>query len=448
MLAQLSLKKGSKRSINLKINLLASFILKAINIGISLLIVPITLQALDKEKYGLWLTLNSFITWFALFDFGLGNGLRNKFAEAKAKNNLALCQTYVSTTFAIIAIIIGVVFILFMACQPFLHWSSLLNAKPGEENELSILAIIVFSFFCLQFILKQTTVILLADQKSGMVELIGLLGNVLSLLGILAVLHFFSSNSLLSLGIILSACPVIVLAAVYFILFNGRYKVFKPAINKINFKYSKSLLGLGVQFFIAQISSIVIFSTSNLIISQIMGPGQVTPYNIAFKYFNLITLGFQVVLAPFWSAFTEAYTIKDIPWIKNAIKKLVFIWGASCAGSAIMLLLCNTVYSLWVGKNVQVPFALSALYAVYVCVGNWNNIFVSFCLGAGKLRLQVYLSIFGGIINIPLTILFLKLFGLPGDVLAMILSIIAGSVLSPIQYLKIIKGKATGIWRK
>jgi len=73
--------------------------LKGISIGISLLLVPLTLNYLDKEGYGLWLTLSSIVSWFSLFDIGLGNGFRNKFAEATAVKNDDLAKTYVSTTF-------------------------------------------------------------------------------------------------------------------------------------------------------------------------------------------------------------------------------------------------------------------------------------------------------------------------------------------------------------
>jgi O-antigen/teichoic acid export membrane protein len=48
------------------------------------MLVPLTINYLDTENYGIWLTLTSFISWFSFFDIGLVNGLRNKFAEASA----------------------------------------------------------------------------------------------------------------------------------------------------------------------------------------------------------------------------------------------------------------------------------------------------------------------------------------------------------------------------
>ena len=53
---------------------------------ISLLLVPLTIDYLNPTQYGIWITLMSVIAWFNFFDIGLGNGLRNKFATAKAEN--------------------------------------------------------------------------------------------------------------------------------------------------------------------------------------------------------------------------------------------------------------------------------------------------------------------------------------------------------------------------
>ncbi len=97
--------KGQERSIKAKKNILASLFLKGTSIIISIILVPLTINYINVSQYGIWLTLSSIIGWFAFFDIGLTQGLRNKFAEAIAKGNDSLAQAYVSTTYAILAII-------------------------------------------------------------------------------------------------------------------------------------------------------------------------------------------------------------------------------------------------------------------------------------------------------------------------------------------------------
>ena len=59
-----------------------------------------------------------------------------------------LAKTYVSTTYAILLLIICGVYIIFLAINPFLNWSKLLNTQPEMAGELSLIAVIVFSYFC------------------------------------------------------------------------------------------------------------------------------------------------------------------------------------------------------------------------------------------------------------------------------------------------------------
>jgi len=115
------LSTGHERSLKAKKNILASFGLKGISIVISFLLVPLTLNYIDVTRYGIWLTLSSIISWFGFFDIGLGSGLRNKFAEAIAKDQKELARTYVSTTYAVLLIIVGIVFLLFLIINPFLN---------------------------------------------------------------------------------------------------------------------------------------------------------------------------------------------------------------------------------------------------------------------------------------------------------------------------------------
>ena len=95
--------------------------------------------------------------------------------------------------------------------NPYLNWASILNAgdDPNLQNELSLLALIVFSFFCLRFVFQILATILIADQQPAKASLLNLYSNALSLLFI-AILVKTTSSSLVYIGIIFSSLPVIV----------------------------------------------------------------------------------------------------------------------------------------------------------------------------------------------------------------------------------------------
>ena len=175
------------------------------------------------------------------------------------------------------------------------------------RTELNKLVFIVFTFFCIQFVIKLLTTIFIAYQKPAISDFIYFLSNLVSLI-IIYSLIIFTSSSLLNIGIVYSIVPVIILSISSIYAYTHTLKKFRPNFRIVDFKYAKELYSLSIKFFIIQISALIIYTTDNLIIANILGPAEVTPYNIAFKYFSIIMIVFAIILRPMWSSVTDAYT--------------------------------------------------------------------------------------------------------------------------------------------
>ena len=439
--------KGHPRSLKAKKNIVASFVIKGFSIAISLVLVPLTINYINPSRYGIWLTLSSIVGWLSFFDIGFGFGLRNKFAEALAENKEELAKIYVSTTYAILSIIIGIVLVAFFIVNPFLNWTKILNTTPELAGELSILALIVFVFFCLRFIFQLLSTVLAANQEPAKGSFIELMGSMASLL-LIFILTKTTSGSLIYLGAILSFTPVFVLIVSSIWFYRNDYKKFAPSFKLIKFKYAKDLMSLGLKFFIIQIAALVLFNTDNIIIIQLFGSKYVTTYNVSFKLFSILVMVFNIIATPLWSAFTEAYTKNDLDWIKATIKTLEKIWLVLILFTVILLLISPYLFKLWLGDKVQVPFVLSVAMSSYVIVSIWQTIHVFFLNGIGKVKLQLYLVLFSSLINIPMAIFLGRKFGLVGiTITSTILFAIMGIVFS-IQTRKILNNTATKIWNE
>lgn len=443
------LNKGHERSVKTKKNIVASILIKILSIGISFVLIPLALNYLNPTKYGIWLTLTSIIGWFGFFDLGLGNGLRNKLAEALAKNDMASAKIYISTSYAVLSIIIGIVYLIFFLIFPHLNWTKILNTPPEMSEEIHKLIFIVFSFFCLQFIIKHISVILKADQKSAISGGINTIASLLSLIFVF-VLTKTTNGSLLWLSIAVSVANIIAPLFVTVWYFGSDYKHLTPSIKHVKFKYAKGLMSLGFMFFIMQFAALIVFSTDSYIIAQLFGPEAVTPYNIAFKYFSIITMGFSIITTPFWTAYTDAYHKHDYEWIKRITNKQVKFWGLSAIGVVIMLVCEKWFYHIWIGDKVTIPFSLSLTMAIWVLISSWTSIFGNFLSGVEKIRLSLIHSIIMIFLNVPLSIFLAKTLGMgpTGVMLATCLCVLPQVFLHPIQYKKIINKTASGLWGK
>jgi O-antigen/teichoic acid export membrane protein len=192
--------KGNARTIAAKKNVLGSFLIKVFSMAISFIIVPLTINYINPTQYGIWLTLTSMVGWVSLFDVGLTQGLRNKFAEAKAKNDIKLARIYVSTTYFYISILFIVVWVVLVIINSFVDWSSLINVPIVMDSEIRMLTSIIVTYFCLQFVFQVIKTILISDQKPAIASLINLIGQVASLL-IIWLLTLFTEGSLILLGL-------------------------------------------------------------------------------------------------------------------------------------------------------------------------------------------------------------------------------------------------------
>lgn len=445
------LNQGHERSINAKKNIIASFVIKGLSILISLILVPLTINYVNPSRYGIWLTISSIVVWFSFFDIGLTQGLRNKFAEARAKNDDSIAQVYVSTTFAILSLIFFVIWCIFFMFNNYLNWDKILNISESLKSEVSTLAIIVFTYFCLSFILKIITTVLLADQKPAKSSFIDLLGQILSLVLILVLVRT-TEGSLINLGIALCIAPILSLTGANLFLFNSKYKNFKPEFSKINFSLAKELFNLGFIFFIIQFAGIIQYQTANVIIARNFSTSDVTSYNIVFKYFGILNMVFTIVLAPFWSASTEAYYKNDIEWIKNWIKKYNMINLLLVFIGVFMLLFSDTIYRIWLGEGkVNIEFSLSFWGFIYFSIMMFGAKYVNFLNGISALRIQFISSIISPFIYIFTVFLLLKYlkFGVYALFIASIIANFNGYLLAPLQYYKIVmkKSKCT-IWYK
>lgn len=441
--------ENSSRSLKAKKNILFLFIFNGFNFIFNLLLVRLTLDYLGKTEYGVWLTLSSILTWFNYLDFGLGNGLRNKLAEALANDDLKSAKIYVSTTYAIFSSIIILVIIIFIILYGFINWLEIFKAPTYLKDELNTLILLSVIFFLIQFVLRLLTFIINADQKTALNGFFSFGINLLTV-GLVFILLKTSSPSILLLGAGSTFIPIIVFVAASFIIFGKKYKAISPSLKFVRFSNTKDLLGLGTQFFVIQIAGLILFATDNLIITQLFGPADVTIYNVAYKYFNYIPIIFFVILTPMWSAYTEAFIKNDFAWIKNAVNKIFKIWILLGVVVIIMILSADWIYSVWLDSKIKIPIMLTILMGLFAIISNWNNIFTYFINGVGKIRIQLYSSIFVAIINIPLSIFFAKNLGMgiSGVIAATCVCIAFGSIWAPIQYSKIVNKKATGIWAK
>jgi len=442
-----SFTQGDKRSITIKKNIVASLILKGVGILTSLLLVPLTIGYVSSELYGVWLTLSSILTWFSFTDIGFSQGLKNKLTEAIAKEEWEVGRSLVSTTYCMMAIITIPLCVLFEFLVPHINWASLLNVSPIYSDEIIKAMYACIAFTCLQMIVRVFVSVVAAFQKVALSDSFGVIGNVISLF-LVIVLTKTCPPSLFVLACTLTTMPILVTLVASIIFFRGRFKRIAPSLRYFRSEYIKNLFGLGYKFFVINIQVLVLYQSTNILISNISSPIEVTNYNVAYRMLNCGMMLFTMITAPLWPAYTDAYTKGDFAWMKSTRNKMIRILFLSIIACIIITLLSPFIYRLWVGDSVNVPFIMTVMVCIYVIVYCWSSLNGTLIVGMGKIKMNTLNCFVGMFLHIPLSLFLSKYIGVYGVLTSMIVINLFYAIMQHYQVSLLLEQKAYGLWNE
>lgn len=437
--ATLSESISQERSLNYIRQVKGSFLLKGAAALASFLTLPLMIRYLGQEKFGVWSTLFSIVSWIAFFDLGIGSGLRNKVAESLSKDRPAEANHYLSTAYSLIGFIAIGLCVIIGTIAFFIPWQSVFNTRTISEPGLIELVLLTTLLVSANFWVGLVNQVLNAVQKSAMVAFGQFLSNVLVLLALYILVVSAKDSSLLLIATVYGFSFVIsnVLLSAWF---YKKMPNLTPSLSLYN-ECVTPLMTLSIRFLVIQCAVLVIFTTDKIIITQLLGPQYVTQYDVVFKLFGLLMMVHGIISAPLWSAYTEAFHQNDIGWIQRTLRQQLFLFGVICIGVIAMALFALPIISIWIGGDVDVPVMLVLSAAAFAIVSIWNNVFAYLVNGTGKIRLQMRTAAVGMVANIPLSFFMVKVMGMEVDgvVWATVISLLPFAFLAPFQVRKLLE---------
>lgn len=418
----------------LRRNVFGSTIYKGIDVIFNFLLVRFAIRFFGEEDYGVWLTLLSFFVWFSVIEFGVSSSFRNRLTQFFADRKFDEIRNWVGLGYRATSIIYLSSIVLFLLIFNLSGYSfDQLDADFHWVFQVS------FVLYLLHYILFFLQTVLLATHHAQSTYIISALQKGILLVGILLFIYFELNPSLTFICLWFSAVPLFVWTVATFFSYGGFLRNLKPQVQTILKSGSRPLRHVHKAFFIIQISTLIIYSTDNLIIMSKLSGTDVTYYNIAFKYFNILIILFNIVLLPYWSSFTEAAHRKDVHWIQKNIRRLIYLWLGIVALSVLMLFVASYAYEIWIGKPVEIPLELSIFMGLSILITCWNNIFSYFLNSIAATSRQMIVLIISALVNIPLSFYLLNEMGITGVIIATGIVLLPLSIVLPVQYRSIIK---------
>lgn len=416
----------------MKSSMVQAALFKGISIVLSLVYVPVVLNYLGDYKYGVWAAVLSVLSWISYFDLGIGNGLRNRLSEVLVSDNPKTdAKTLISSAYAILGAVAATIAVVCGFAIALVDWPALLSAWDLGENLMCVMEI-SFLGMCFSFVLMLCNNVFYAFQKAQVVNLMAVFQQAAMLLSVW-LLSLTRTNDLTAVAVFYVCSNVLVYGGFTVFVFL-RNRAIAPSFKCIDGRVAKDLGGLGIKFFITQMATLVLFTTDNLIISNLFGPEQVTVYSTANKVFTVIISLFAALVVPLWSKTTVDFARRDIGEIRCTLVKMYRLFAAAAVGTALLAVVFKPLVALWLGRDLEFSWSLILMMGLYAIVYMWNTIWSQIINGLTLVDFMVAVACIQAVVNIPLS-LFLATgcgLGIEGVLLGTILTMVISSVTYPV----------------
>lgn len=393
---------------------MSSVLARATTIGTAFVSVPLTIRYLGTERYGMWMTISSISAMLAFSDFGMGNGLLSKVANASGRDDRESATHAVTSALFMLTAVAAIMLLVFALCYPMVQWSRLLNMHSPLGKSESGPAIAVFILcFALNLPVGVAQRIQIAHQETFESNLWLSGGSLASFIALLIAIHCQAGLPWLIAAF--SGAPVVVAGLNLLLQFRLVRPWLRPRFRYFDLNRSKDLFATGLVFFIISIGSSITLYADNFIIAQLLGPTEVARYSVGVRLFTVVSMLPQIVFSPLWPAYTEARARGDCTWISTTLKRTA-VWGIGMSFGVGLFLLAVAPWFIarWTRGSITLPFSLlvALLAAVLVTSATYAHNILLFGLNA--LRFCAICNVLVAVSSVILKIAIIPSLGVSG----------------------------------
>jgi O-antigen/teichoic acid export membrane protein len=379
--------------------------------------VPLALNYLGPERYGLWMAAASLAFMLtSLAGGGIANGLITATANSyERKGEVAVRVIIASAAVMLIPVATGLI-LLAAVIVPLVPWGwifSLSDSSLHREAAISVFLILAFSIsgFVAEIVMKVRTGLQQIPAVStweGSAVLASLVMLVLAI------------RLELPMGWLIAAVvgtPLIVKAAGA-VLFVYRRPAFRPRFSDIDRRCSYNLLGSGSVFFFIALTQAVAIQSDQVLIANMVGVDEVATYSVIQRLYTLPYILANFVFTAQWPAIAEASTRKNYIWVARTFRHTLIGTVAFAILLTVILLVMNDhILALWVGETIKPDTMLITGMGVYavlmVIVGSCSTLLVSLDIR----KPQIWLNLAMMAVNLPLSVFLISKLGAAGAII-------------------------------
>jgi O-antigen/teichoic acid export membrane protein len=397
-------------------------------------IVPLTLDYLGPERYGLWTTVTSLAAFLVFADLGVGNGLMTMVAEAHgADDDNAAARNVASGVWILLGIAVAFA-LLAVAASVVVDWASVFNVEdPTARSEAAPAMLVLGLCYAASLPLSAPAHVRNGFQEGYVNGAFVAAGNLFGLALVLIAIRL--QLGLPHVVLALMGAPLVAALANATFLFARRPGLL-PAWGRVRATTSRALAQTSAQFLVLQLAMAGAFYSDTLIAASVIGPSAAAEYNVASTLF-LLPMGLVAVgLAPLWPAYAEAMARGDAAWIRTTFRRSLVIGVViSLPSAAVITVLAGAILTVWIGNAVVPPSMLITGMAIWTVLRGIGTGMAMLLNGLRLLRVQMVTAVLMAILNVGLSIVLTIQIGVAGVILGTLIAYAAATLIPLSIYL-------------
>jgi O-antigen/teichoic acid export membrane protein len=415
----------------------ASALAAAMGMIVNLVSVPLLLDSLGRDRFGVWMTIYSFVSMLSFLDFGIGLGLLTILARCSGLDDKRSAREHVSSAILILTVLASILALVLLFVHPFVPWAKLLGVDSlslAPEAASSVLA------------LGLCILIALPTSIGGRVQAAYQRGYVASLWDAAArvavvvclVLVARRNSDIPVVVTIVVGLPALFGAFNMLFLFTRQMPWLRPSWSHVQQSSSRSIIQGGALFFLLQTVTAVAFASDNLVISHMLGSGAVSDYTVPRTLFQIVASAAMLVLMPLWPAYGEAMARGEHAWVRRTLRRsLIVALSVTSLASLTLVLVTGDVLSFWVGSAaLQPPLSLLLGFAAWTIVSTCGSTLAMVLNAASKMKFQLYTAVSMGLAAVTAKVFLSEEFGLAGVVWGTVSAYVVFSLLPTLFYIR------------
>jgi O-antigen/teichoic acid export membrane protein len=206
---------------------------------------------------------------------------------------------------------------------------------------------------------------------------------------------------------------------------------------------AREIMGHGMLFFVLQLAGLAVFNTDNLIIAHFLGAERVTPYAVTLRLVGYASVLQNLLVPSLWPAFSEAYVIHDLTWIRKAYQRIMRATVWTVIPTALVLGFAGRwIIGAWAGKAAVPDSVLLWGMCFWIVLLSITVNQGALLAATQHIQWQALYSSLAAVLNLILSIVLVQHLGTTGVLLGTIISYLVFIVFPATwQIRQILKGK-------